>query len=89
MNNIKALQAPAIIFLLGYGFQYIDHYHRAILSHGYNLALLAVAVYATLYVVRGSGKQHEQQAQKPTLIEHEPQQTINLHEHVREKARQA
>lgn len=78
--NLKKLQIPAAIFMAGYTFQYVDHFHRAILNHGYTLAILMLAVFGTLWAANKLGIKradtHIDLDFRPVrnvhLIEHEP-----------------
>lgn len=46
--NIQQIKAPVIFFMAGYVFQYIDHFHKSILNHGYTLALMALTACVVL-----------------------------------------
>lgn len=75
--NIQAIKGPALIFMAGYFFFYVDHFHKSILAHGYTLAIAALAA---LVVMTLMNKQ-KQSAAQPPLLSAEPQQdqhTINL-----------
>ena len=48
--KLSQLKAPALIFMSGYIFQLVDHSHKAILAHGYDLFLVAGAVAGVCYI---------------------------------------
>lgn len=59
--NLKTLKTPALVFMAGYGFFYVDHFHKAILNHGYHLALVAGAVYVVLMINAKASARNEEQ----------------------------
>jgi hypothetical protein len=69
--DIKSLKTPALIFMAGYGFQYVDHFHKSILAHGYNLALIAGAVYVVCLLNAKANKATKKQ-EPPRMIESKP-----------------
>lgn len=74
--NIQSIKTPALLFMAGYFFFMADHWHKAILNHGYHLALVALAVWVVIMLTR----KQTQSAAQPPLISAEPQEqhTINL-----------
>lgn len=77
--NIKGM---ALVFMAGYFFFAVDHFHRSILNHGYHLALVALAVWVVLMITNKQKQQITQSAAaQPPLLSAEPGEdthTINV-----------
>lgn len=78
--NLTNLKTPALIFLAGYFFFMIDHYHKAILNHAYALALVVAAVFITLQLQLKAKKDLtvSQRLNRPMIAPAQEQQTINV-----------
>lgn len=71
--NLKTLKTPALVFMAGYGFFYVDHFHKAILNHGYHLALVAGAVYVVLMInAKASARNEEQEKTISEILNRKP-----------------
>lgn len=68
--NLNQLKTPVICFMAGYIFQYVDHYHKSILAHGYSLALLAIGVYVVLMLGNKMNNKitHLERKQSPRML---------------------
>jgi hypothetical protein len=82
--NLDKLKTPVMIFMAGGFCQYVEHYHRSILNHGYHMGLM-VAGAAVVYTLvsskirRDATIQQEEQAERPAIsMQTVEGHTINL-----------
>lgn len=71
--NIQQYKTPAILFASGGAFFYFEHFHRAILEHGYHVGLVAAGV--GLACAINSHARRSSEAQKSNEVHnHTPRQ---------------